>query len=488
MRILYIDIDSLRPDHLGCYGYHRHTSPTIDSLAARGVRLTNYYVSDAPSLPSRTALFSARFGIHTGVINHGGLLADMRSLGATRPFNNHFQAYQAWVDVLRFQGFHTAMISPFPGRHAAWHVHEGFLETHDVGKHAGETADDMAGEALRWIRERGRETSNWFLHLNFWDPHTPYRTPGSFGNPFEDDPAPDWLTDEMIARQRDSFGPMSARDLPAGTQWPGLPHEMTSREDFKRWIDGYDVGIRYVDEHVGHVLKVLEEAGILAETMIIVSADHGENQGELNVYGDHQTADYVTSRVPCIIAGPGIRQGHVDDHLHYQVDLGPTLVELAEASPREKWDGISFLPVLTRGESVGRPHLVVSQAAWSCQRGVRFDNWMLVRTYHDGLKDFPDVMLFDVDKDPHETTDLANSRPDQVGKGMQLLDAWVAEQLALSDDPTDPMWQVIHEGGPFHTRGLLDKYLHDLRQSGRNDAADRLEHRHRYLRRFDPSC
>src|SRR5690554_6913528 len=75
MRILYIDIDSLRPDHLGCYGYHRDTSPTIDALAAEGVRFDHVYVSDAPCLPSRTALWSGRFGFHTGVVNHGGTAA-----------------------------------------------------------------------------------------------------------------------------------------------------------------------------------------------------------------------------------------------------------------------------------------------------------------------------------------------------------------------------------------------------------------------------
>ena len=71
MRILYIDIDSQRPDHFGCYGYHRKTSPNIDRIAARGVRFDNDYVTDAPCLPSRTAMWSGRFGIHTGVINHG---------------------------------------------------------------------------------------------------------------------------------------------------------------------------------------------------------------------------------------------------------------------------------------------------------------------------------------------------------------------------------------------------------------------------------
>ena len=81
MRILYIDIDSQRPDHLGCYGYHRDTSPNIDRIAREGVRYDNYYVSDAPCLPSRTALWSGRHGIHTGVINHGGVASEIKLMG-----------------------------------------------------------------------------------------------------------------------------------------------------------------------------------------------------------------------------------------------------------------------------------------------------------------------------------------------------------------------------------------------------------------------
>lgn len=78
MPVLDIDIDSLRPDHLGCYGYHRDTAPTIDDLASDGRRFTNYYTSDAPYLPSRTALFTGRFGFHTDVGYQG-------SSGADRP-------------------------------------------------------------------------------------------------------------------------------------------------------------------------------------------------------------------------------------------------------------------------------------------------------------------------------------------------------------------------------------------------------------------
>src|SRR5215212_3612028 len=88
MRILYIDIDSLRPDHLSCYGYHRNTSPNIDRIASEGVRFENCYASDAPCLPSRTALWAGRFGIHNGVVNHGGVASEPFIEGPGRGFQS----------------------------------------------------------------------------------------------------------------------------------------------------------------------------------------------------------------------------------------------------------------------------------------------------------------------------------------------------------------------------------------------------------------
>ena len=481
MRILFVDIDTLRPDHLGCYGYSRDTSPNLDRIAARGTRCTNYYCSDAPCLPSRAGLFTGRFGIHTGAINHGGTEADVRLQGTEREFGNR-GPYRSWMTALGNAGYYPVFISPFATRHAAWFALDGFREVYDTGKGGNERAEEVVPTALKWIKEHARE-DNWYLHVNVWDPHTPYRAPMEYGNPFEGDPPPDWLTEEMILEHRESFGPHGARELhswgPGDGRWPRTPDEITCLADFKKWIDGYDVGIHYADHYAGKMFDLLEEEGILDDTLIIISSDHGENQGELNVYGDHQTADYITNRVPFIVAGPGIRQGAVDEGFHYQVDTAPTITELVGGKPAEMWDGRSFLPTLTEGEDTGRPYVVVSQAAWSCQRAVRFDQWMLIRTYHDGLKDFPDVMLFDIDADPHETTNLAADRPEIVGRGLTLLDEWVASMLATSPDKTDPMWNVIEEGGPYHTLNMLEPYLKQLRDTGRGAAADRLAERHR---------
>src|SRR5207248_4662020 len=110
-------------------------------------------------------------------------------------------------------------------------------------------------------------------------------------------------------------------DKPYG-DWPRQPTKIDSMEQVRRMFDGYDAGVRYADEHIGRLFNALADQGVLDETAIIISADHGENLGELNIYGDHQTADQITCRVPLIVRWPGILTGgRVDRALHYHVDL-----------------------------------------------------------------------------------------------------------------------------------------------------------------------
>jgi arylsulfatase A-like enzyme len=223
--------------------------------------------------------------------------------------------------------------------------------------------------------------------------------------------------------------------------------------------------------------------GVLEETAIVISADHGENLGELNIYGDHQTADQITCRVPLIVKWPGVGAG-VDRGLRYHVDFAATVVEMLGGEVPGNWDGRSFAGEMkgTHGISsvgVGRPYLVLSQGAWSCQRGVRFEDYLCIRSYHDGYHGFPEVMLFDVREDPHEQRDLAGERPEVVGRAMGMLEGWVGEMMRGGRPGAgDPMWEVVAEGGPLHVRGELGKYLERLRATGREGWAERIGRMH----------
>jgi arylsulfatase A-like enzyme len=481
MRILYIDIDSLRPDHLGCYGYHRDTSPIIDRVARAGVRFENCYVSDAPCLPSRTAMWSGRFGIHTGVINHGGVAADPFVEGAARDMRTTL-GRTSWMYCLRQCGLRTVTISPFAERHGAWHWYANFNETYNTGKYGAERADEIAPVALRWIRAHGRE-DGWFLHVNFWDPHTPYRSPGEYFKYFEDEVLPTWYTEEVRRQHWAGVGPHSAREVNGYgdeplPEWPRQPTRIDSMDAARRVFDGYDAGVRFCDEHIGRLLDALAGQGVLDETAIIISADHGENLGELNIYCDHMTADQTTCRLPLIVKWPGMTTPRVDAALHYQVDFAATTVELLGGDVPSNWDGRSFADAFRTGRETGRECLVVSQGAWSCQRSVRFDDYLAIRSYHDGYHAFPEVMLFDVKDDPHEQRDLAASRSELVGRAAGTLDAWHADMLRTATHPVDPMWIVMREGGPHHCAGYLPAYLDRLCATGRENWARLLAEKH----------
>jgi choline-sulfatase len=483
MRILYIDIDSQRPDHLGCYGYHRKTSPNIDAIAARGVRFENYYVSDAPCLPSRTAMWSGRFGIHNGVINHGGVASELFNDGPSRSFRSTM-GFTGWMRQLQLAGMKTATISPFGERHSAFHWYAGFNEMYNTGKGGLERADEISPIAIDWITRNGN-ADNWFLHVNVWDPHTPYRTPLEFGEPFKDDPLPSWLTEEVRQKHWNGCGPHSAREVHGFAPgeydeqvkklYPRQPSVIDSMQQVRRMFDGYDTGVLYADQHIGYILNALADQNVLDETAVIISADHGETLGEFNIYGDHQLADHITCRVPLIVSWPEITTtARVDPALHYHVDFAATTIELVGGNVPPNWDGYSFAASLKQGQPSGRKFLVLSQGAWSCQRAVRFDDCICIHSYHDGYHAFPDTMLFDLSNDPHEQHDLAGTEPQTVTRAMSMLEEWYTQMMRTSSSGHDPMWTVMKEGGAFHTRGLLPEYLKHLRETGRGGWADKL--------------
>ncbi|MCP4518172.1 MAG: sulfatase, partial [Delftia sp.] len=208
-------------------------------------------------------------------------------------------------------------------------------------------------------------------------------------------------------------------------------------------------------------------------------ADHGENHGELNVWGDHHSADHVTCRVPLIIRWPVLTdQARVDRALYQHYDWAATVIELAGGQVPDNWDGRPFTKAFRQGREDGRPYLITSQQAWSCQRGVRFDDYMCLRTYHDGYHDWPPLMLFDLVNDPHQQHNLAEQRPELVDRAMRLLADWQHEMMRSSKSDTDPMMTVLREGGAFHTRGRLPAYLQRLRATGRAHHADALARRH----------
>ena len=162
--------------------------------------------------------------------------------------------------MLRSKGFYTCGITPFASRHSAWYFYCGLNEIYDTGKYGDENADEVTPIALDWI-ERNADKDNWYLHVNLWDPHTPYRTPNDF-NPFEDSPIPDWITEEVLETHKRLAGPHGAMEIGMYSdfvppRFPKQPGRLDTLADVKKLFDGYDTGIRYADMHVGLIINKL---------------------------------------------------------------------------------------------------------------------------------------------------------------------------------------------------------------------------------------
>ena len=134
--------------------------------------------------------------------------------------------------LLRQAGLKTVSISPFGERHSQWTFYAGFSEIHNTGKGGGESAEEISPTVMKWIDANG-DDDDWYLHINYWDPHTPYRSPEEFGNPFENDPLPEWITEDVLAEHMKHVGPHSASEVGMynSNENPKLPRQPGKIED-----------------------------------------------------------------------------------------------------------------------------------------------------------------------------------------------------------------------------------------------------------------
>ncbi|MDA8148286.1 MAG: sulfatase [Actinomycetota bacterium] len=483
MRILYIDVDTLRPDHLRAYGYHRDTAPNLDRLVQRSVVFDRYYCADSPCLPSRAALTSGQFGITNGVIGHFGRAAAFR-LDA-----GHFPPPDRPLLGQRLQqhGWYTAAISMFAERHRAYWFCGNYREiVRATGELNDEQAHDINPVAIDWIR-RHRDQDNWFLHLHYWEPHTDYlvgpewvERAGQLG------PPPDWPDGEAIAAHAEVYGPRTALDLHylLGPRPSAVPHAMPDairdRDDVELLMNGYDATILYWDHYVGQLLDTLDELGIADDTAIIVSGDHGESLGENGSYAEHGLANEPTLWVPLIVFWPGVTDALPEasrrrSELLYNIDFAPTLCDLLGIDPPAGWQGASFAPAL-RGEPVDRRDaLVLGQGAHTYQRAVRTDDHLYIRTYHPGSMRTPWEQLYDVTADPHLTRDLLDERPELAAELRDHLATWWHRLAGRPGAPPDPMLTTLQTGPTYYTDPR--RYQEHLRSTGRAHFADELRGR-----------
>lgn len=476
MKAVIIDIDSLRADRLGVYGYDRETSPTIDSVASEGAVFEQCYTSDSPCLPSRTALATARFGIKNGVVSHWGD-GQWLSLYSTAGNGNDYPSDRPLsFKWLSNRGVNTSTITSFGKRHAAYHFTGSFRESIQPTPGGSDNGAVVTNAATRWIEDHAKE-DDWLLHLNYWDVHHPYLDIDEYVDPVQSSGSgADWVDEEVLDEQAGATGVRCRTLWPSPSQddigdqeyieygdWP-MPTEFDTPEKVQHLNDGYDASIRKTDAEVRTLLSVLEESGIRDETAIIITSDHGEAMGEHGIYAEHGLAHPPCQQVPLIIQVPDgayDAETRVPDPV-YQFDLVPTLCDLFDVDIPPGWDGETLTPAMVGEEFDGREYLVCSHGIYTFSRAVYRGKWMYARIKHPGVFSVPGLyndpglpgggteLLHDLESDPHMRENLIGQRPDVTAEMRGCLDEWKTRHTDSADARgRDPLAEMATTDGPY---------------------------------------
>src|SRR5438034_6926869 len=345
--VLLVTIDTLRADHVGCYGYTDASTPTLDALARRGVRFETAVAHAPLTGPSHASILTGRIPPGHGFRNNSGFTLSPRVKTAAEDF--------------RQRGYRTAaFVSGFP-LDRRFGFDRGF-ETYDDHLPKGNDrrrtpyverfADATTDAALRWLATSSSAgaPSRWFLWVHYYDPHAPYEPPADLA-------------------ERYSAAPYAG--------------ELAS-----------------VDRQLARLLHALDVRNETGRTVVIVTADHGESLGE-HGEGTHGVFVYdATLRVPWVMAGPQIPAGRLSRTVARSIDVLPTLADYAGLARRSDIDGRSL-----RGAADGQEMSDAASYAESLYSELEL-GWAPLYAWRTAASKFikaPHPELYDLDTDPSET-------------------------------------------------------------------------------------
>ncbi|MBB6647775.1 sulfatase family protein [Halobellus ruber] len=450
-KIIYIDIDSLRADHVGTYGYSKNTTPEIDRVATDGVRFDNAYVANSPCMPSRAALMSGRYGADNGVETHGPLSQTLNtpahSIQWAGSWSDHTDDRPWWrLPELFFKNdIYTVAVSSFPRHPAPWFYH--LWDTfHQPREPTGPDesfqtprAENVVDTAIKVVNRLADSGKDFFLYVQMWDPHAPYNRTDNEIDHFADKLTHPYPTAEQIDTHRE------------WDAWRSASHmSINDRSDLRRLVAGYDAEIAYADAEIGRLIDRLERHGLYADTTITITGDHGEEFGEHGLYREHWSTHDGTQRVPLIIkpaADINFQQG-TRDHLVTNVDMPPTLAALADLPIPERWQGESLVPLFQDSDHNWRDAIVFDHGLYTAQRAVRTADWKYIRTLNPGMwgSVVPDEQLYQMSEDPWEQDNCVASAPQVRDELHTHLRTWVEEFVPETD-----ALQTVAADGPAGT-------------------------------------
>ncbi|MFH1312220.1 MAG: sulfatase [Candidatus Eisenbacteria bacterium] len=414
LNVVLIGVDTLRPDHLGCYGYGRDTSPNIDRLARSGVLCENP-VSQCPwTLPSFASVMTSLYPTQHGAGIH---------------MNSMRTSFPTLAGMLNERGYATGAVVNVSVLSTEFGVDRGFEHYDASAPGVRRVADQVTEDALAWIDSV--DDRPFFVFVHYFDPHlsyspaAPYDTlydpgyDGEIGNSFER---------ETYLRMRPALF--------------GEENEQT-RADWNHIRALYDGEIAFTDEAIGDLLAGLEERGISSNTLVVLLSDHGEEFFEHRGYGHGHTLYREVIDVPLIFSLPARLPAGV--RLSRQVrlvDIMPTVLDLLGFDGDTHFEGVSLAPMLTGKGNSDRVEAAIFPVgvAYSEElqrggerKGVTAYPWKLVYDVSDG-----EERLYNLQQDPGETENLVRHDPDVLPMLEEMLFRGL---LAMSDT-----WYIEMEG------------------------------------------
>jgi iduronate 2-sulfatase len=453
--VLLICVDDLKP-LLGCYGDKVIKSPNIDRLAARGVVFDRAYCNQAVCAPSRNSLLTGVRPTTLGIYDLGTNFRVSVSNAVTLPqyFKQHGYRTEAlgkifhvghgnhedpasW-SVPHFQAKSIAYLNPTNQANQGLTREEALFANQDASNlprgaawESANVPDDaypdgkIADEALRRLRAtKEKPNEPFFLAVGFLKPHLPFCAPKKYWDLYD----------------RASFPVPALRTAPEGApkyapsgwgelrQYSDIPAAgPLTDEQARTMIHGYHAAVSYMDAQLGKVLDELDRLGLTSNTIIVLWGDHGWHLGDHGWWCKHDNYEQTT-RIPLILAAPGVTTAgtRATNAIVETVDIYPTLTELAGLpTPQvpQGLDGKSFIAALRDSNLDTKNYIFhVYPRGERIGRAVRTTRYRLVEWKVPGrAAASADLELYDYEKDPHETKNLAAEQPEAVARLRAML-------------------------------------------------------------------
>jgi arylsulfatase A-like enzyme len=404
--ILLVGIDSLRADHMSCYGYPRLTTPHIDRFATQATLFEHTYSAYIPTTSAYASMLTGMDVFSTQVVA-------LRHQGAMR------NEVSTLAEILRTSGYITTSVG-FEGNPAS-RGFDQYLNYSGWGSwNEGRSpkAENLNAVTIPELGRCVKAKQPFFLFLRHMDPHAPYLPPGPYERIFyhgnETDPKNKSMDPVM------SFKPF--RDFFASWMPPGI-----TDKDYV--IAQYDGAVAYMDACLQVIFTALEVHGILDETIVVINSDHGETLYDHECYFDHHGLYDPTLHVPLIIRYPGkMPSGKRVAGFNRHQDLVPTILDLAEIHTEIPFDGSSLTRLVSGELQTFDSEFYITECTWMRKHGWRTPEWKLIVALEPDIHYKPPVELYNLVADPEENHNLAESEPQVVQLLMSRMESWISNR------------------------------------------------------------